>query len=106
MPIYDYECKKCGDVFELEFKIADRKIPTEESCRSSTCDGEVRQLIGLPGFAYDNIGAKKPDASFNDKLKEISDIDEKLSNTLLTETFIPTPPPNPFEIKCETKKQE
>jgi putative FmdB family regulatory protein len=72
MPMYDYECKKCGDVFELEFKIADRKIPTEESCRLSTCDGEVRQMISAPpGFAYDNIGAKKPDASFNDKLKEI-----------------------------------
>ena len=71
MPTYDYECKKCGDVFELEFKIADRKIPTEESCRLTTCDGEVRQLITAPGFAYDNIGAKKPDASFNDKLKEI-----------------------------------
>ena len=71
MPIYDYECKKCGDVFELEFKIADRKIPTEESCRLTTCDGEVRQLISAPGFAYDNIGPKKPDAAFNDKLKEI-----------------------------------
>ena len=71
MPTYDYECKKCGDVFELEFKIADRKIPTEESCRLTTCDGEVRQLITAPGFAYDNIGAKKPDAAFNDKLKEI-----------------------------------
>jgi putative FmdB family regulatory protein len=71
MPTYDYECKKCGDVFELEFKIADRKIPTEESCRLTTCDGEVRQLISPPGFAYDNIGPKKPDAAFNDKLKEI-----------------------------------
>jgi len=74
MPTYDYECKKCGDVFELEFKIADRKIPTEESCRLSTCDGEVRQLITAPAFAYDNIKVgkgKKPDAAFNDKLKEI-----------------------------------
>ena len=43
--------------------------------------------------------------TINDKLKEIRDVDEKLSNTLLTETFIPTPPPNPFEIKCETKKE-
>ena len=71
MPTYDYECKKCGNIFELEFKIADRKIPTEESCRLTTCDGEVSQLISAPGFAYDNIGPNKPDASFNDKLKEI-----------------------------------
>ena len=80
MPIYDYKCKKCGNVFEKELKIADRKIPTESPCEqivlgqiqaSPTCGGEVSQLIGVPGFAYDNIGAKKPDASFNDKLKEI-----------------------------------
>ena len=84
MPTYDYECKKCGDVFEMDFKIADRKIPTESPCVKQilhdgnptgqgfeACDGEVRQLITAPGFAYDNIGAKKPDASFNDKLKEI-----------------------------------
>jgi len=84
MPTYDYECKKCGKVFEKDLKIVDRKIPTESSCVEQilhdgnptgqgfeTCDGEVRQLIIAPGFAYDNIGAKKPDASFNDKLKEI-----------------------------------
>ena len=40
------------------------------------------------------------------KLQEVSDIDERLTNTL-TERFTPTtPPPNPFEIKCETKKEE
>ena len=35
------------------------------------CNGEIIQLISSPGFAYDNIGPKKPDAAFNDKLKEI-----------------------------------
>jgi len=45
--------------------------------------------------------------TINDKLKEVSDIDDRLSNTLLTERLIPTQPPtNPFEIKCETKKEE
>ena len=81
MPTYDYECKKCGNVFEKELKIADRKIPTESSCEqivlgqvqaSPNCGGEVTQIIvKTPAFAYDNVGAKKPDASFNDKLKEI-----------------------------------
>ena len=45
--------------------------------------------------------------TIHDKLKEVSDRDDILTNTLLTERFIPTPPPpNPFEIKCETKKEE
>ena len=44
--------------------------------------------------------------TINDKLKEVSDMDDILNTTLLTEKFTPTPPPNPFEIKCETKKEE
>ena len=80
MPIYDYKCSKCGNVFEKELKIADRKIPTESPCAEAIpqtkhmnfkCNGKIEQLISAPGFAYDNIGPKKPDASFNDKLKEI-----------------------------------
>ena len=44
--------------------------------------------------------------TISDKLKEVNDIDERLSNTLLTERLIPTPPPpNPFEIKCEQKSK-
>lgn len=80
MPTYDYKCTKCGNVFEKELKIADRKIPTESPCAEEVsqtehmnfkCNGEIVQLIFPPGFAYDNIGPKKPDAAFNDKLKEI-----------------------------------
>ena len=53
---------------------------------------------------YNNLTMLK---TINNKLKEVNDVDDRLSNTLLTERFIPTPPPpNPFEIKCETKKEE
>ena len=44
--------------------------------------------------------------TINDKLKEVSDVGVSFDNTLLTEKFTPTIPPNPFEIKCETKKEE
>tara|TARA_R110000824_G_scaffold99065_1_gene236088 strand:+ start:543 stop:794 length:252 start_codon:yes stop_codon:yes gene_type:complete len=44
--------------------------------------------------------------TINDKLKEVSDVDLSFGNTLLTEKFTPTVPPNPFEITCETKKEE
>ena len=84
MPIYDYKCTKCEKVFEKELKIADRKIPTESPCVEQllydenptdhgfeTCGGEITQLVSAPGFAYDNIGSKKPHAAFNDKLREI-----------------------------------
>ena len=43
--------------------------------------------------------------TINDKLKEVNDMDDRLSNTLLTERFTQVPAPNPFEIKCERKKK-
>ncbi len=75
MPTYDYECIKCGYVFEEDLKIADRKIPTEERCRFPTCGGEVKQIIvKASGFAYDNIKtkhSKKEPGWFSDKIKDM-----------------------------------
>ena len=71
MPYYDYMCEKCGNEFEINLKIADRHIPTETPCEEQGCGGKISIKVGLTGFAYDNIGPKKPDAAFNDKLKEI-----------------------------------
>jgi len=75
MPTYDYECIKCGYVFEEDLKIADRKIPTEERCRFPTCGGEVKQIIvKASGVAYDNIRtkhSKKEPGWFSDKIKDL-----------------------------------
>ena len=51
---------------------------------------------------YNNLTMLK---TINDKLKEVNDRDDRLSNTLLTERFTQVPNPNPFEIKCESKKE-
>ena len=84
MPTYDYKCEKCGHKFEESLKIADRNVPTESPCvqqipqtkhLSFDCDGEVKMMVAVPGFAYDNIsspGHKKSSPSWmKDKLKEI-----------------------------------
>jgi hypothetical protein len=47
--------------------------------------------------------------TIHDKLKEVKELDEFGGigmNSLLTERFTPPTPPNPFEIKCENKKEE
>jgi len=78
--------------------------------------------IWLEGFLttldLDNIEVRKYSPTYNnltmlktihDKLKEVKDLDEfggRGMNSLLTERFTPTTPPNPFEIKCQTKKEE
>ena len=88
MPTYDYECKKCGYVFEEDLKIADRNIPTESPCVqeidvqqtkhmtfAQACGGEVKQIIvKASGFAYDNIRtkhSKKEPGWFSDKIKDL-----------------------------------
>ena len=101
MPTYDYECIKCGYVFEEDLKIADRNIPTESPCVqeidvqqtkhmtfTQVCGGEVKQIIvKTPGFAYDNIKTRhfvKPSAvgQLDDKLKDMKKSGKYPGNTL------------------------
>lgn len=48
MPTYDYECTKCGKVFELVQPITEtarRKLKKEDP-KPCDCNAEVRRLIG------------------------------------------------------------
>lgn len=70
MPTYVYKCEDCKNSFEENIKYDDRDEPTKHSCEK--CEGRVIRIPIMPGFCYDNVGpGKKPDRSFNDKLKEI-----------------------------------
>ena len=88
MPTYDYRCDECGHEFEEMLTISKRKEPTQTPCAQRIldrnqdpqcfeCGGEITQVIGLTGFAYDNIKAgksardHKPPGWMKDKLKEI-----------------------------------
>lgn len=51
MPLYEYQCKKCNDTFELRQKFSD---PPASSCPS--CGGEVEKLISQSGFALKGQG--------------------------------------------------
>ena len=70
MPIYDYECKGCGDTFTEMSKIVDRLTPCERPCNG--CGGEVKQLINAPMIVDPvRIGVVKPSSEFNDVLTQI-----------------------------------
>jgi putative FmdB family regulatory protein len=65
MPLYEYQCKKCGHRFE---RIQSFSAPDEKEC--PVCQGEVERLISTParphfkgsGF-YSTDYAAKPAAS-------------------------------------------
>lgn len=63
MPMYEYQCKACGLVFEARQKFSDAPLT---ACRE--CGGAVEKLISRAGFAlsgggwYDQGYSAKPAA--------------------------------------------
>ena len=57
MPIYEYECNKCGAVFEAMQAISAKPLKT---CNGIGCDdkdnGKVRRLVSASGFILKGSG--------------------------------------------------
>jgi len=51
MPLYEYECKKCGRVFEVLQRLSDEPLTTHE-----TCGGAVERRISPPAFQFKGSG--------------------------------------------------
>jgi putative FmdB family regulatory protein len=77
MPLYDYRCHQCGEVFEVRQKFADEVLTVHEGC-----GGELERLISLPALQFKGTGwyvtdygrnGKTPSASGNGKTEMESD---------------------------------
>ncbi len=53
MPIYEYECQKCGAAFELMQSISARP---PKSCIDDKCKGKPRRLVSSGGFILKGTG--------------------------------------------------
>jgi putative FmdB family regulatory protein len=51
MPLYDYECRRCGEVFEVRQKFADEPLTTHEGC-----GGAVHRLLSPPALQFKGSG--------------------------------------------------
>ena len=51
MPLYEYECKKCGHRFEKIQKFSDRMVKT-----CPKCGGHVEQMISAPAVQFKGSG--------------------------------------------------
>ncbi len=69
MPVYEYECKECRKVFEVQQKMADRPL---SNCPE--CSAPVKKLVSMSSFqlrgggwyadGYSNsAGTAKPEAA-------------------------------------------
>ena len=69
MPVYEYECKACEKVFEIQQKMADAPLT-----KCPECDGPITKLMSMSsfqlkgggwyadGYSSTNGGAAKPAA--------------------------------------------
>ena len=64
MPLYEYECKKCGPRFEKIQKFSDKMVK-----KCPECGGQVEQMISAPAVQFKGSGwyvtdyAKKPSSA-------------------------------------------
>jgi putative FmdB family regulatory protein len=51
MPLYEYECGRCGNRSEVIQRVGD---PPPEGC--SECGGELKRLLSAPAFQFKGTG--------------------------------------------------
>ena len=56
MPLYEYECLKCGERFELIRKFSDAPVLVHSPNGGSECDGTVRKLLNAPAIQFKGSG--------------------------------------------------
>ncbi|MBM3797394.1 MAG: zinc ribbon domain-containing protein [Acidobacteria bacterium] len=51
MPLYEYRCHRCGNIFEAMQKFSDEPLKTHVEC-----GGEVERLISAPALQFKGTG--------------------------------------------------
>ena len=51
MPLYEYKCDQCGQVFEVIQRFSDEPLKTHESC-----GGAVQRLLSAPALQFKGSG--------------------------------------------------
>jgi len=78
MPLYEYQCQKCGHRFERIQKFSDAMVK-----KCPDCGGKVEQMISAPAVQFKGSGwyvtdyAKKPSAGSTSKAEAESKADSK-----------------------------
>jgi putative FmdB family regulatory protein len=107
MPLYDYRCHQCGEVFEVRQKFADEVLTVHEGC-----GGELERLISLPALQFKGTGwyvtdygrnGKTPSASSNGKTETKSDSPSESKSEGKSESKAEGKSESKSETKTESK---
>ena len=83
MPLYEYQCQKCGERFEIIQKFSDPLVTAHE-----TCGGVVKKLLSAPAIQFKGSGWYITDyarAGKNGSTKDGKDGDSSKSESKATE---------------------
>jgi putative FmdB family regulatory protein len=58
MPVYDYQCEKCGDIVEICHSMIDDTI---RHCIK--CDSQLKRVYSTPGIVFKGPGFYKTDTT-------------------------------------------
>ena len=113
MPLYEYRCAKCGNVFEKLQKMSDAPLK-----RHPDCGGKVEKLISASGlhfkgsgfyitdYAKSGSGAPKTESTSSEsKSSESKSSDSKGSEATRSESKSETKSEVKSEAKSESKKE-
>jgi putative FmdB family regulatory protein len=95
MPLYEYRCAKCGDVFEVIQKFADAPLTVHEGC-----GGSVERLISTSGFNFKGSGWYVTDYAKSGSSSQKKDSDSK------KDSDGDSSKPSDSKTKTETKSTE
>ena len=98
MPLYDYRCHRCGEVFEVRQKFADPLLTEHEAC-----GGEVERLISAPALQFKGTGWYVTDYAKNGKSPSTTGTNTK--SEAKTETSGEAKSDSKSETKSETKSE-
>ena len=107
MPLYDYRCHQCGEVFEVRQKFADEVLTVHEGC-----GGELERLISLPALQFKGTGwyvtdygrnGKTPSANSNGKTETKSDSPSESKSEGKSESKAEGKSESKSETKTESK---
>ena len=101
MPLYEYECLKCGERFEIIQKFSDDPVTAHTEHGGSPCDGLVRKLLCAPAIQFKGSGwyvndygkgGKKPPAETGDSGDSGAKKEAKHSGESDSSSKTPKPP--------------
>jgi putative FmdB family regulatory protein len=101
MPLYEYRCSKCGNVFEVLQKFSDAALKKHPGC-----GGKVEKLISASGFQLKGTGWYATDYAKGSTVKEAkTDAKTEAKSESKTESKSESKAESKSESKSESKTE-